>query len=137
MWQVGYQWVNSLAQMIMTDTILFDDKILKKVKEECHVTESGVTLKALEKLLWLTKVGDGIYILNTSFPGKIPAVSNEKNTSIKKAIYNLRIKAVSVELQHFLYFGGEGFMGLKNWANFGEDKEDSWLYRLEDTGKSL
>jgi len=47
------------------------------------------------------------------------------------------MKATCVELQNFIYFGGEGFQGLKHWANFGEDKEDGWLFKLEDAGQSM
>ena len=41
-----------------------------------------------------------------------------------------------IELQKFIYFGGEGFQGLRSWVTFGEDKEDSWLYKLQEVGKS-
>ena len=135
-WQISYQWVKSLGEMIMMDTILFDEQVWKYVKKEAKVTER-VTLATLEKLGWLNKVSAGTYILNSAFPGKIKEVTDEKNNAIKQAIRDLRLKAVSDEVQKFLYFGGEGFQGLKHWATFGEDKEDSWAYKLEDAGRSI
>ena len=90
----------------------------------------------LEKLGWLNAVADGLYILNTSLPKKILSLSEEDSDLVKKSIKNLRNKAMHSELQKFLYFGGEGFQGMRSWVNFGEDREDSWLYKLQEVGKS-
>ena len=136
-WQVGYQWVKALGEMMTTDLIIFNEKVLKKVKEDANITEASVNLNTLEKLGWLNKVAEGTYILNGSYPGKIKTLTLEKNEEVKKAITNLRMKAVSNDLQNFLYFGGEGFNGFRHWTTFGEDKEDSWLFKLEDVGQSV
>jgi len=86
---------------------------------------------------WLNKVSDSAYIMNGNTPGKLKALTEAKCNAFKKAISKLRMQAVSIELQNFIYFGGEGFQGLKHWANFGEDKEDGWLFKLEDIGQSM
>jgi hypothetical protein len=70
-------------------------------------------------------------------PGKIKTVSDEKNKFFKDEVKKLRRATVSQDLQNFIYFGDQEFKGLKTWTDFGEDKENSWVYKLESQGQSL
>jgi hypothetical protein len=63
-------------------------------------------------------------------------LSLKDSNRLKQEILNFRSKAVSSELQDFIYFGDGEFKGLKFWVNFGEEKEDSWIYQMESVGQS-
>jgi hypothetical protein len=63
-------------------------------------------------------------------------LSPKDSDRLKQEILNFRSKAVSSELQDFIYFGDGEFKGLKFWVNFGEEKEDSWIYQMESVGQS-
>jgi hypothetical protein len=62
-WQVVYQWIKSLGEILMLDMILFDKEILKYILTKASLQkEKDINFKNLEKLGWITQISDDIYI---------------------------------------------------------------------------
>jgi hypothetical protein len=62
-WQVVYQWIKSLGEILMLDMILFDAEILKYILTKASLQkEKDINFKNLEKLGWITQISDDIYI---------------------------------------------------------------------------
>jgi hypothetical protein len=62
-WQVVYQWIKSLGEILMLDMILFDAEILKYILAKASLQkEKDINFKNLEKLGWITQISDDIYI---------------------------------------------------------------------------